>query len=351
MQNQAIATIDCHFHNLPLRVAAYLLQDDRQAAFIDNNTSNALPYLLKALQQEGLKPEHVRYIIVTHVHLDHSAGTPALAQACPNAIILAHPKAAPHLIDPTRLVASSREIYGEKAFKQLFGKIDPIPKERVRIVADEEVIQLGERPLRFLHTRGHANHHFCIYDSSSESIFTGDSFGVSYPDFQSANLKSKDDERAAGNTENNSQSNTPESNTQESYSQAEDAILIYPSTAPTQFHAEEARKSIRRIVATGARYAYLTHFGPVQQIKEAAELLLKDLDVIEAIINEASKLPQQEIPSFCKAKAEQFLYDKLRAMGIDPASKKDALKQDILINSSGITYAAAKQQKIAANSS
>ena len=115
-------TIDCDYV-LPQVACAYLRIQGDEAAFIETNTTHAVPKLLSTLAAEGMKPEQVRYVIITHVHLDHAGGTSALLAACPNATVLAHPRAARHLVDPEKLVASARAVYGEAKFDALYGKI------------------------------------------------------------------------------------------------------------------------------------------------------------------------------------------------------------------------------------
>src|SRR5207249_2808378 len=85
-------TVDCHYIE-PGKAAAYLLVEGDRAAFIDNNTTHAVPLLLQALEDHGLSPEQVDYLIVTHIHLDHAGATAEMAEYCPNAMVLAHPKA------------------------------------------------------------------------------------------------------------------------------------------------------------------------------------------------------------------------------------------------------------------
>ncbi|EJP18291.1 metallo-beta-lactamase domain protein [Leptospira interrogans str. FPW2026] len=96
-------TIDCDYIS-PGIACAYLIVENGEAAFVENNTNHSIPILLEELQKVGRKPEDVKYIIITHVHLDHAGGTGLLAKYCPNATILAHPKAAKHLINPERLI-------------------------------------------------------------------------------------------------------------------------------------------------------------------------------------------------------------------------------------------------------
>ena len=180
----SIVTIDTHYLGRSEFAAAYLIVDGDRAAFIDNNTNAAVPRLLAALDDHGLTPAQVAYIIITHVHLDHAGGTSALAAACPDATVIAHPRAAPHVIAPERLVESASAVYGATEFKRLYGTIEPVPADRVRSMEDEEVLAFGARELTFLHTRGHANHHFCVADSATGVIFTGDAFGLAYPALQ-----------------------------------------------------------------------------------------------------------------------------------------------------------------------
>src|SRR5436305_1331356 len=114
-------TIDCDV--LPQFTAAYLRLAGDECAFIEAHTSHALPRLLAALAAHGRKPEEVRYLVVTHAHLDHAAGASAVLAACPNATLLAHPRAAKNLIDPSKLIAGASHVYGEARFAKLYGTI------------------------------------------------------------------------------------------------------------------------------------------------------------------------------------------------------------------------------------
>jgi glyoxylase-like metal-dependent hydrolase (beta-lactamase superfamily II) len=232
----------------PELAGAFLLQDGSEAAFIETNTTPAVPRLLQTLERAGLPRESVRYIIVTHVHLDHAGGTSSLLAACPQATVLAHPRAARHLIDPSKLVASARNVYGDEVFARLYGQIDPIPAQRVREFLDEEEVEFGRSRLRFLHTRGHAKHHFCVLDPTEMGIFTGDAFGLRYPRLQRAGL------------------------------------FLFPSTSPTDFEPDEARKSAVRIARSGVETAYLTHFGAVSDLRQCEAQLLEGIDLHERVL-------------------------------------------------------------------
>ena len=313
--NHDIITIDSHYAGEPERAAVYLMIEDGEAAFIDNNTALAVPRLLDALKDQGMTPEQVRYLIVTHVHLDHSGGTEALLGHCPNATVIAHPKASRHLIDPSRLVQSVKQFYGEDWFTEHYGVIGPIDENRVQIVDDEETLPFGGRTLRFLHTRGHANHHISIYDDKSNAMFAGDSFGVAYPKLQ--------------------QGTKP---------------FVMWSSAPTDFDPDEARKSIRRIVDSGAERVYLTHYGPFNAIDEGASQLLKSVDALEEILDEAagSELSGEALQDLCEKRLDAAIKLALEDSGVETnEAAQHWTKPDIRLNAMGLVYAAMRRRKAA----
>ena len=308
-----IHTIDCGYLGLPEFAAAYLLVDGDEAAFVDNNTNHAVPRLLAALADAGLAPEQVRYLIVTHVHLDHAGGTSAMAEACPNATVLAHPRAARHIIDPSRLVDSARGVYGAETFAELYGEIGPVPAERVREMDDEAELAFGSRTLTFLHTRGHANHHFCIADDKSNTVFTGDAFGLHYPALQRA------------------------------------GTFAFPSTSPTDFDAELARAAIRRIVGLAPDAVYPTHFGAVTDLAGSAEQLIRHLDFAERVMDDAvaSDLPDDALEDYVKPRLADYfagLFDGHGPLGGDAAAWR-LVNMDIDLNPQGIAFAANRQRR------
>ena len=266
MRRMTPEIIDCHYQG-PEHAASYLLTDGGESAFIENNTVRALPYLIEGMAEAGVRPESVRWIIITHLHFDHAGGTSALVERCPNATVLAHPRAVRHLVDPSRLVASAMRVYGEEEFERSYGRIMPIAAERVRPMDDNESVELGTHTLRFLHTRGHANHHFVVHDVDEGAVYTGDQFGVEY-------RKSRSSVRP----------------------------FLLCSAAPTDFDPDEARASVRRILSLKPAHVYLTHFGELQDIEGGAEVFLASLDRFEAILNEAvgSGLTGTELEAFCE---------------------------------------------------
>jgi glyoxylase-like metal-dependent hydrolase (beta-lactamase superfamily II) len=308
-----ITTIDCHYLDRPEFAAAYLLVDGDEAAFIDNNTHHALPRLLAALAGTGLAAEQVRYLIITHVHLDHAGGTSALAQACPQATVLAHPRAARHVIDPDKLIASAKSVYGEDEFRRLYGEIEPVDKDRVQSIEDGEKVTLGQRELEFLHTRGHANHHFCIADAASGSVFTGDAFGLIYPALQ------------------------------------RQGCFAFPSTSPTDFDGELARASIRRITGLSPERVYPTHYGEVVAVDAAAAQLIRHLEYAERLMLEAevSDTADEALQSYIEPRLRSYfngLLDGHGSLSSEPATW-NLLALDIELNAQGLAFVAAKRRR------
>lgn len=305
-----VTTIDAHYLGHEQFTATYLLHHAEHAAFVETANVHAVPRMLDALEQRGLKPEQVDYVIITHVHLDHAGGAAALMRACPNATLLAHPKAAPHAIDPTKLVASAKQVYGEDAFARMYGEIEGIDEARVRVMADEEVLDWNGRPLRFLHTRGHANHHFCVLDSQTESIFTGDAFGLVYPVLQHRGL------------------------------------FALPSTSPTDFDAAAARASVERIVNTGAKRAYLTHFDGVDDLRGVAAQLDEQLEQYASIVDVADSSAKDgpDLEAHCAQQVEALFDTLLAKHGLDDSTTRAILKTDMDLNGQGVAFAVKKRR-------
>ena len=142
--------------------------------------------ILKVIESRGRSPDEVSHVIVTHVHLDHAGGAGELMARLPNAQFVVHPYGARHMIDPSRLEASARDVYGDEEFDAMYGTLTPIPAERVITMEDGDSLLVGRRPLSFMDSPGHARHHFCVWDEQSSGWFTGDTFGLSYRELDTA---------------------------------------------------------------------------------------------------------------------------------------------------------------------
>jgi glyoxylase-like metal-dependent hydrolase (beta-lactamase superfamily II) len=231
-----ISAVDCEYL-YPGHAAAHIIVDSGRAAFVDVGTNSSVPYLLAGLEELGMAREAVDYVLLTHVHLDHAGGAGRLMQELPNARALLHPRGAPHMIDPTKLMAGSRAVYGER-LEELYGTLVPIPAERVRAVEDGERVRLGARTLELIHVPGHALHHYAVVDQAHRSIFAGDTFGISY--------RALDTERGA---------------------------FITPTTPPSQFDPDQHIASIDRMLSYRPESMYLMHFSRVTDVPRLGELL------------------------------------------------------------------------------
>ncbi|HEY8432428.1 MAG TPA: MBL fold metallo-hydrolase [Sandaracinaceae bacterium] len=308
----SVTTIDCDYLDRPGFAAAYLLVEGNRAAFVETNTNRAVPRLLEALRAAGRDPSEVEYVVITHVHLDHAGGAAALMEACPNATLLAHPRAAKHAIDPSKLIASARGVYGAEAFDAMYGEIRPVSAERVRVMEDGDSVALGGRTLTFLHTRGHADHHACVLDSGTNGIFTGDSFGLVYPALQ------------------------------------KNGLFAIPSTSPTDFDAHEAKKSLDRILETGAERAYLTHFGEQRDLRGIAAALRAQLDEYGAIADEAfaSGLEGEALARFCEERVGAIFERVLAERGLDgDREAREILATDRDLNAQGVAFSVERRRR------
>jgi glyoxylase-like metal-dependent hydrolase (beta-lactamase superfamily II) len=228
----------------PRVAAAYIVRGARSAAIVETATSLCAPRILAALGTAGVAPEDVSHVIVTHVHLDHAGGAGALVRALPRAKLVVHPRGARHMVDPAKLVAGTTEVYGAEAFRRLYGEVVPVPAERVIEAPDGFTVDLGSRPLRVLDAPGHARHHFVLHDPASAGFFTGDAFGLSYRELDSA----------AG-------------------------AFVFPTTTPVQFDPPALHATVDRMLAEKPARLYLTHYGMVTgDVPAVAAALHRNID-------------------------------------------------------------------------
>jgi glyoxylase-like metal-dependent hydrolase (beta-lactamase superfamily II) len=213
-----------------------------------------VPRMLAALDEAGLRPADVDWLILTHVHLDHAGGAGELIAQLPQARLVVHPRGARHMIDPSKLWAGASAVYGEAVMEETYGHLRPIPAERVIEATDGYVVDLAGRPLVCLDTPGHAKHHNTIHDARANVCFTGDVFGLSYREFDT-----------------------------------EGRPFIVPTTSPVQFDQKELHISIDRLVALKPAAMYLTHYGRVEDIDRLAADLHAQIDAMVELAQAADK--------------------------------------------------------------
>jgi glyoxylase-like metal-dependent hydrolase (beta-lactamase superfamily II) len=292
-----ITCIDAAYRH-PGMVCFYLLQSGDECAVIETGTSHCLATLQKVLAAKGLTAEQLRYIIPTHVHLDHAGGAGAMMAAFPEATLLVHPRGARHMAEPDRLVASSKDVYGEDAFFRLHGEILPVEASRIREMEDGSSVALAGRTLEFRHTRGHANHHFCIWDAVSRGWFSGDMFGVSY-----------------------------------AWCRFRGGDYLLPTTTPTQFDPDAYAQSLQLLASYKPENVYLTHCGQITFTTEKLSLLDRQ---VRDYADLAGKF-RDDLPGLVEA---LFAYSIDMITGFDPAQDeaelRDKLAFDIDLNAQGL---------------
>ena len=286
----------------PGLAAIHLMIQDGHAAIIDTGTNQAVPRVMAALSNLGVTSAAVDYVIVTHVHLDHAGAAGALLAACPNAKLVVHPKGARHMIDPVKLVQGSMAVYGETVFRELYGQIVPVSAQRVIEAGDDDKLDFRGRSLRFLDTPGHARHHFCIHDSLSNGVFTGDTFGISYRDFDVAGRP-----------------------------------FIFPTTTPVQFEPDALHDSIRKIMAHKPSAAFLTHYGRVLGLDTLA---LELHDLIDTMVALTVQAPTDTSlgKAWLQREIETLLMSRLRVHGchLTDARVRELLANDVELNTQGL---------------
>lgn len=241
---RGISVVDTGFVR-PRFDASFLVVENGHAAFIETGPNSAVPRLLAALEAHGLDRDAVDYVIPTHIHLDHAGGVGLLMSELPRAKLVIHPRGARHMVDPSVLVEGARAVYGREIADRDYGELVPVAAERIVATEDGMVLELGGRPLRFADTPGHARHHNCIWDEATRGWFTGDTFGIAYPDLYTPN-----------------------------------GPYMLPATAPVQFDPPALHATVARLLAQRPEVMYLTHYGAVRDAERLAVQFLAQVDAM-----------------------------------------------------------------------
>jgi glyoxylase-like metal-dependent hydrolase (beta-lactamase superfamily II) len=297
-----VAAIDADYVR-PLFDAIHLIIQDGRAAFVDTGTNHSVPLMLDALDQKDIDKANVDYVFLTHVHLDHAGGAGALMQHLPNAKAVIHPRGARHMVDPTKLVKGTQAVYGEARSREMYGEPVPIEENRLIIVDDEQAIEFESRPLQCIFTEGHARHHYCLWDPASKGVFTGDSFGVSYRELDTANGE-----------------------------------FIFPTTTPIHFDPPEAHKAIDRIMSIEPLQLFLTHYSRVSDLARLADDMHRRIDDFVAIAKEHAN--DNNRTEAMQESMYRYFVDHLREHGFDADEDRihAILDADVTLNTMGIEY-------------
>lgn len=250
--DERIHLIDGFDVGLPEKTGTYVIHE-RDLTLVETGPSPSVKHIKQGLEHLGFSLDEVKYIIVTHIHLDHAGGAGLLLRDCPNARVVVHPRGKRHLAAPEKLIAGARAVYGDN-FSDLFDPVIPIPEERLLVKNEGDTLNIGpECTLEFFDTPGHAKHHFSIYDPISNGIFTGDTVGIRYEQLVREGID-----------------------------------FFLPSTSPNHFDPEMMQQSIDRIRDMHPDRIYYGHFGMTEKVTTA-------LDQVSQWLNQFVEVGEQVV--------------------------------------------------------
>lgn len=212
---------DLKFIGQPGIIATGLLHGRSGVAIVDPGPTTCLPTLRSELAARGLSTADIRWILITHIHLDHAAATGSLLKECPSARVIVHERGAPHLIDPSRLLSSATRLYGDD-MERLWGEILPVPAANIDVVGDSAEMDIAGHDVDIAYTPGHAWHHISFFVRGAKVAFVGDTAGICRPSGR----------------------------------------IVLPPTPPPDIDLEAWRVSTERILSWNPDVLFLTHFGP-----------------------------------------------------------------------------------------
>ena len=216
-----LSYLDLNFYDVKGVIASVILHGPGGAAIIDPGPSSTLPVLRAGLARAGIALADVRAVLLTHIHLDHAGATGTLVQEQPALRVYVHEIGAPHLVDPSKLMASATRLWGHE-MDRLWGDMRPVPRANLEILRGGERITAGGRDLDVADTPGHASHHVSYFSADTGIAFVGDTAGV----------------------------------------RLQAGRFVMPPTPPPDIDLEAWRDSVAKIGAWHPETLFLTHFGP-----------------------------------------------------------------------------------------
>ncbi|MCW4023800.1 MAG: MBL fold metallo-hydrolase [Candidatus Bathyarchaeota archaeon] len=245
--------VDQQTGGYPNLICSYIIKAD-YTVLVESGPTNSIPQLLSGLKELGVPFDEIKYVAVTHIHLDHGGGTGTLLKHLPNAKVIVHPRGAPHMINPERLWPSSQSVLGYVS--EIFGKPESVPQERI-LPLTEGTLDLGKgETLKVFETLGHASHNLSFLESFNEGVFPGDAAGTYFPEFD-----------------------------------------VAVPTTPPPFRLESALNSLDKLISLNPTALYYSHFGkadnPIRRLKDYKTQLQLWADI--AIDGVAKNQSNQEI--------------------------------------------------------
>ena len=241
-----ITFADLQFQGLPRIIAIGMLQGPDGIALVDPGPSTTLPVLRRELAALGASVQDISALLVTHIHLDHSGVAGTLVRENPRIKVYVHQVGAPHLVDPSKLVASAGRLYGD-AMERLWGEVAPVAASAIVPLSGGERIAVGGRDWDVAYTPGHASHHVSFFSADTGIAFVGDTAGVRV---------------------------TP-------------GGFVLPPTPPPDIDIALWMASLSAIERWHPQSLVLTHFGPSASVSAHIAELREHLQLMERVAREA----------------------------------------------------------------
>ena len=266
---QGLDYVDLNFLGVPGIIATAVIHGPSGVALIDPGPTTTLEHLRSALERRGIAIEDVRQVLLTHIHLDHAGATGSLVAENPAIEVFVHERGAPHMIDPSRLMASATRLYGDD-MERLWGAFLAVPAGRVRILQDGQRITAGGRAFEVAFTPGHASHHVSYFDPSTRIAFVGDTAGI---------------RRGGGE-------------------------YVMPPTPPPDIDLEAWRLSEERILAWDPDTLFLTHFGPFHGARLHFQQLMSNIAewsrIVQRLLADGAMDDEQRQRAFVEQASQQL---------------------------------------------
>ncbi|HXG54192.1 MAG TPA: MBL fold metallo-hydrolase [Vicinamibacterales bacterium] len=272
--------VDLQFVGKPEIIATAILHAPGGIALVDPGPTTTLNHLRTELQRKGFSVADVRQILITHIHLDHAGATGSLLEENPAIEVFVHERGAPHMADPSKLLASATRLYGDD-MERLWGDVLPVPASRLRALTGGETISAGGRELHVAYTPGHASHHVSYFDRSSGVAFVGDTAGI----------------RRGGGT------------------------YVMPPTPPPDIDLEAWRESEAKILSWDPDTLFLTHFGPFHGARMHFQALRENIETWSRIVRRLIADSSLDEPARQSAFVDEALRELRRAVGAEEADQ------------------------------
>lgn len=272
--------VDLRFVGKPEIIATAILHGPAGIALVDPGPSTTLDHLRSELHRKGFSVADVRQLLITHIHLDHAGATGTLLEENPAIEVFVHERGAPHMSEPSKLLASATRLYGAD-MGPLWGEVIPVPASRLRPLKGGETIMAGGRELHVAYTPGHASHHVSYFDRSSRVAFVGDTAGI---------------RRGGG-------------------------AYVMPPTPPPDVDLEAWRESEARILSWDADTLFLTHFGPFHGARLHFQELRQNTESWSRIVRRLLADGSLDEPARQRAFVAEALRELRRAVGDQEAEQ------------------------------